>query len=57
MDPNNRKAERKRFTTRKVWKRKKNGLFGWGVRKERIIDVSDTAMEVSSMELKLICKN
>ena len=38
---------KKRFTTKKVWTKKKNGLYGWGVRRQRMINSSECEGEVT----------
>ena len=41
-----RSKTKKRFTTRKVWTRKKNGLYGWAVRRQRVLNRSEADTEV-----------
>jgi len=57
-----RSKTKKRFTTKKVWTKKKNGLYGWGVRRQKILSTSkenkESILETSeASELGEVSKN
>jgi len=69
MDETDSKAQSS-FTTRRVWKKKKNGLYGWGVRRQRILNgselnmesteasmISNTSFSIDYAKRKSVCRN